>query len=133
MEWTLIHLSLIHIFWNYENLTLFYYIPSFIAGTLIGGSIAYAFLRKMASNGSLVKLQAALSESCYTAENGVVPNAITIAALGVIFFVVVGIASDVFELTSPVWTYISRGGLIAGVAAAAIYLLVSGIRRVHAK
>lgn len=119
--------------WGYEGLTLVYYIPSFICGTLIGGSIAYAFLRKMAANGSLVKVQSALSVRCYTAEDGLIPNTVTIAALGVIFFVVVAMAADLFELTSPVWTYISRGGLIAGVAAAAVYLLVNGIRRAHAK
>ena len=35
------------LFWGKEGLTLFFYVPSFICGTLIGGSIAYAFLRRL--------------------------------------------------------------------------------------
>lgn len=32
--------------WGKEGLSWMFYVPSFICGTLIGGSIAYVFLRK---------------------------------------------------------------------------------------
>lgn len=43
--------------WGKEGLTWLFYVPSFIGGTLIGGSIAYVFLKKLAQTGMLVKLQ----------------------------------------------------------------------------
>ena len=43
--------------WGKEGLSWLFYVPSFICGTLIGGSIAYVFLRKIASNGMLARLQ----------------------------------------------------------------------------
>ena len=36
--------------WGKEGLSWLFYVPSFICGTLIGGSIAYVFLRKFAAN-----------------------------------------------------------------------------------
>ena len=44
-------------FWGKEGLTAFFYVPSFIGGTLIGGSIAYIFLRKLRSIGKLSEFQ----------------------------------------------------------------------------
>ena len=43
--------------WGKEGLSWLFYVPSFIGGTLIGGSIAYVFLKKLAQTGMLVKLQ----------------------------------------------------------------------------
>ena len=43
--------------WGKEGLTWLFYVPSFIGGTLIGGSIAYVFLKKLAQTGMLEKLQ----------------------------------------------------------------------------
>ena len=40
--------------WGKEGLSWLFYVPSFVCGTLIGGSIAFVFLRKLADNGMVV-------------------------------------------------------------------------------
>ena len=46
--------------WGRSGLTWFFYVPSFIAGTLIGGSIAFIFLRQLVKAGLLTKFQSCL-------------------------------------------------------------------------
>ena len=52
--------------WGREGLSWLFYVPSFICGTLIGGSIAYAFLRKLADNGMLTNIQNMLASKSYS-------------------------------------------------------------------
>ena len=49
--------------WGREELTLFFYVPSFICGTLIGGSIAFVLLLRLKATGALSKIQASLNNS----------------------------------------------------------------------
>ncbi len=51
--------------WGKEGLTWLFYVPSFVAGTLIGGSIAYVFLKKLSSTGLLKKCQIMLQSPAY--------------------------------------------------------------------
>ena len=109
--------------WGKEGLSWLFYVPSFICGTLIGGSIAYVFLRKFAANGMLVKIQTMLGSVGYTDHVSLLSNTLTIAALGGILFVVFELATDIFSLTGPVWdkaSYISLG--ICGIAALVYYI-----------
>ncbi len=46
--------------WGKEGLTWFFYTPSFICGTLIGGSIAFMLLLKLQQAGVLTKIQSSL-------------------------------------------------------------------------
>lgn len=48
--------------WGREELTLFFYVPSFISGTLIGGSIAFVLLLRLKATGALTKIQNSLNE-----------------------------------------------------------------------
>ena len=48
--------------WGKEGLTWFFYVPSFIMGTLIGGSIAYLLLKKLEVAGALSKMQESLRD-----------------------------------------------------------------------
>ena len=48
--------------WGKEGLTWFFYVPSFICGTLIGGSIAYLLLKRLEVSGVLKKMQEALRD-----------------------------------------------------------------------
>ncbi|WP_034476063.1 energy coupling factor transporter S component ThiW [Butyrivibrio proteoclasticus] len=48
--------------WGKEGLTWFFYVPSFICGTLIGGSIAYLLLRTLKAAGVLSKIQNSLKD-----------------------------------------------------------------------
>ncbi|WP_092059914.1 energy coupling factor transporter S component ThiW [Butyrivibrio sp. INlla14] len=48
--------------WGREELTLFFYVPSFIMGTLIGGSIALVLLLHLKATGVLTKIQNSLKD-----------------------------------------------------------------------
>lgn len=118
--------------WGKEGLSWMFYVPSFICGTLIGGSIAYVFLRKMASNGMLPKLQVKLNSRSYTDRSSVLSDSLTIAAFGAILFVVIKLASDIFELTAPLWNALSYAAPAVCIAAAAIYYIVKKVRTADA-
>ena len=113
--------------WGKEGLSWLFYVPSFICGTLIGGSIAYVFLRKFAANGLLAKIQTMLASKSYQDKSSVMSNALTIAALGAILFVVIEIISDMFTLTNPVWGILPYVSLAVCAAAAAIYYIVKKV------
>lgn len=53
------------LFWGRTDLTWFFYVPSFIGGTLIGGSIAFIFLLALRKNGLLAKFQRELGAKVY--------------------------------------------------------------------
>ena len=113
--------------WGKEGLSWLFYVPSFICGTLIGGSIAYVFLRKFAANGLLAKIQTMLASKSYQDKSSVMSNALTIAAFGAILFVVIEIISDMFTLTNPVWGILPYISLAVCAAAAVIYYIVKKV------
>lgn len=51
--------------WGRSGLTWMFYVPSFIAGTLIGGSIAFILLTVMQRNGALQNIQQKLGADIY--------------------------------------------------------------------
>lgn len=115
--------------WGRDGLGWLFYIPSFIAGTLIGGSIAYLFLRKLADNGMLSKMQAALGSPSYSDNKSTLSTAFVIAALGGIAFVVIEILIGMFKLEGDKWKYTAYGSLAFFAAAAVLYFVISIIRR----
>ncbi len=52
-------------FWGRTDLTWLFYVPSFIGGTLIGGSIAFVLLITLKRNNLLSKFQKMLGEKTY--------------------------------------------------------------------
>ena len=127
----LVSYPVMNFIWGKEGLSWMFYIPSFIAGTLIGGSIAYVVLRKLEDNGLLVRIQQMLNAKCYATEKStLLSNALCIAAFGTVVFVVIQLVSGVFKLTSPVWSYLSYASLAAfAVCAVAYYIVNKFIRR----
>lgn len=119
--------------WGKEGLSWLFYVPSFICGTLIGGSIAYVFLRKFAANGMLAQIQQKLNSKSYTDKSSVFSDALTIAAFGAILFVVFELASDIFELTSAVWNYLPYAALVVCAAAAILYYITKKVKTVDTK
>lgn len=115
--------------WGKEGLSWLFYVPSFTCGTLIGGSIAYVFLRKLADNGMLTKIQTMLDSGSYTDKSSVLSNALTIAALGAICFVVIEILADLFELTSSIWSYLSYSALGFFAVAAVLYFVIKKVKK----
>ena len=51
--------------WGRTGLTWFFYVPSFIAGTLIGGSLAFVMLKQMQKAGLVAQFQQALGSEVY--------------------------------------------------------------------
>lgn len=115
--------------WGKEGLTMFFYVPSFVCGTLIGGSIAFAFLKKLSSAGALTRFQTMLGSQSYDDESGVIGNAVSIAAIGVIIFVVINIVKDMFQINAPAMPYITYGVLGVFILAALVYMAATGLRR----
>ena len=120
----LVSYPVMNFIWGKEGLTWMFYVPSFICGTLIGGSFAYVFLRKFADNGILTRLQKTLSSKSYTEKSGILSNAITIAAFGAIVFVVIEILADMFSLTAVIWSYLSYGSPIVFSLGAIVYYVI---------
>lgn len=115
--------------WGKEGLSWIFYIPSFICGTLIGGSIAYVFLRKLADNGMLSQMQNMLASRSYQDKRTLLSNTTTIAAFGAILFVIIEVASDMFKLTSPVFDILSIVSLVACVVIATIYYIIKKVKK----
>ena len=114
--------------WGKEGLSWLFYVPSFICGTLIGGSIAYVFLRKFASNGMLARIQTMLGSESYLDQTSILSNTLTIAAFGAILFVVIELASDIFKLTGMLWDKLSYISLAVCAAAAVLYYIAKKVK-----
>lgn len=114
--------------WGRDGLSWMFYVPSFICGTLIGGSIAYVFLRKIASNGMLTKLQLKLNSTSYTDKSTVLSDSLTIAAFGAILFVVIKIASNIFKPTGSIWNILAYAAPGVCIAAAIIYYVIKKVK-----
>lgn len=110
-------------FWGRTDLSWMFYVPSFICGTLIGGSIAFVFLKRLTKMGALTKFQSMLAAKCYTDNGSDAENAFTIAALGVILYLVIEILTGIFHMSSPLWSYISYTALGAFILIAILYLI----------
>ena len=118
--------------WGKEGLSWLFYVPSFICGTLIGGSIAYVFLRKFAANGMLARIQTMLGSEGYLDQTSILSNTLTIAAFGAILFVVIELASDIFKLSGVVWDKLSYVSLIVCAAAAVLHYITKKVKASHA-
>ena len=79
-------------------------------------------------SGLLERFQNQLGSEAYATASGLLGSSISVAAIGVISYVVVGIISSVCKLESAVFIYIARGALIVFIAAAVIYYCVNRIK-----
>ena len=87
--------------WGREGLSWLFYVPSFICGTLIGGSIAFVFLKKLLNAGVLPQLQNMLGSVSYDDNSGIVSDSVAIAAFGVICFLVIRILTGILKYIHP--------------------------------
>ncbi len=115
-------------FWGKEGLSWLFYVPSFICGTLIGGSIAFVFLKKLSRSGLLAQFQTTLGSYAYTEKNSVTENAVYIAAFGVICFMITKILTGIFNMTAPLWTIVAYSALGIFTALGASYFIYCKIR-----
>lgn len=112
------------ILWGKEGLSWLFYVPTFICGTLIGGSIAYVFLKKLANIGVLTQMQNRIGVKSYDDKSGVLGNTATIASLGVICFMVIKILTGVFNMTAPIWNYTAFTVLGLFIIASILYFIL---------
>ncbi len=117
------------VLWGKEGLSWLFYVPSFICGTLIGTSFAFVFLKKLSRSGVLSDFQKRLKSKSYADKDSIISNAVSIAAFGVICFLVIEILTDIFKIQSPVWSYISYSALGIFIAAAIVYILIKRFKK----
>ena len=83
--------------WGRTGLTWFFYVPSFIAGTLIGGSIGFLFLKHLQKAGLLSVFQAALGSRTFDNGHRAADDAFGIAFLGLIGYLAAVVAVKQFS------------------------------------
>lgn len=110
--------------WGKEGLSWLFYVPSFICGTLIGGSIAYVFLRHLTATGLLATMQTKLGSQSYTDKATALSDALTIAGIGAILFVVFSLACDLFEMTGAFWDMLPYLAIGTALVVAIVYYVI---------
>jgi len=82
------------------GLSLMFYVPSFICGTLIGGSVAFIFLKYLNKAKMLVKMQQMLGSQVQEKPSDLRMDAAGIGFLGIIVYLAVFVvAKNIFKLT----------------------------------
>jgi len=114
--------------WGKEGISLLFYVPSFICGTLIGGSIAYVFLRKLSDSGMLTKMQNMVASKTYQDKPSLLSETLVIAAFGAILFVVIELASGIFKLTMPIFDVLSYASLLICIVLAIAYYIFGKVK-----
>ncbi len=118
--------------WGRNGLSWMFYVPSFIAGTLIGGSIAFFMLVKMQKAGMVARIQAALGSDVFTGGNETLNNAIGIAVLGFIgYLAVLVIVKNFVSDPSPFVSALKYVVLTAFVLAGVLYWIINSRKEAH--
>ena len=98
------------LFWNtngaYDHLTWFFYVPSFVLGTLIGGSFAFLFLKKLVKTRLLQKFQQNLGSEIVTTEITKKDDAIGICFIGIILYIVSLVIIKSLLMLTGIWLYV---------------------------
>lgn len=125
---SIVSYPIMKLFWNtngaYSHLTWFFYVPSFVLGTLIGGSFAFIFINKLVETKILPKIQQSLGNKIITTEITTKDNAIGIAFVGVILYIVSLVIIKTLLKLAGVWLYIPYILCGAFVVLGFIYYLV---------
>ncbi|MBQ8764369.1 MAG: energy coupling factor transporter S component ThiW [Clostridia bacterium] len=114
--------------WGKDGLSWLFYVPSFICGTLIGGSIAFVFLKKLSAAGLLKRFQEMLGSPVYEEKNSIIANALYIVAFGVICFLVIEILTGIFKITGVFWDYLSVFSLASFIVTGIIYYILRKVK-----
>lgn len=109
--------------WGREGLTWMFYVPSFICGTLIGGSLAFILLKRMAKMGILVEMQRKLGAKVYDQPINKYAEALGIAAVGAFAWLAVKvIVNTALKITDGFAVYLPWAALALFIIGAGIYL-----------
>ncbi len=104
------------------GLSLMFYVPSFICGTLIGGSVAFIFLKYLNKAKMLVKMQQMLGSQVQEKPSDLRMDAAGIGFLGIIVYLAVFVvAKNIFKLTGVMAKAFPIAALILVEAIAIVY------------
>ena len=104
------------------GLSLMFYVPSFICGTLIGGSVAFIFLKYLNKAKMLVKMQQMLGSQVQEKPSDLRMDAAGIGFLGIIVYLAVFVvAKNNFKLTGVMAKAFPIAALILVEAIAIVY------------
>lgn len=104
------------------GLSLMFYVPSFICGTLIGGSVAFIFLKYLNKAKMLVKMQQMLGSQVQEKPSDLRMDAAGIGFLGIIVYLAVFVvAKNIFKLTDVMAKAFPIAALILVEAIAIVY------------
>lgn len=108
------------------GLSWLFYVPSFISGTLIGGSIAFIFLKQLIKNNLLVKYQRALGSTVFDTKENIYNDALGIVFMGIIAYLAVLVAvKNLLKVTEGILLYTPWFVLVLFILGALIYLLAN--------
>ena len=108
--------------WGRTGLTWLFYVPSFICGTLIGGSVAFIFLKYLNKAKMLVKMQQMLGSQVQEKPSDLRMDAAGIGFLGIIVYLAVFVvAKNIFKLTGVMAKAFPIAALILVEAIAIVY------------
>lgn len=111
--------------WGRSGLTWFFYVPSFIAGTLIGGSIAFILIKQLNKIGQLTKIQKLLGSEVYINDNDTVKDALSIAFVAPIaYLAALVIENNLVSNPDGFIPYIKYITAAAFLIAAAVYYIL---------
>ena len=104
------------------GLSLMFYVPSFICGTLIGGSVAFIFLKYLNKAKMLVKMQQMLGSQVQEKPSDLRMDAAGNGFLGIIVYLAVFVvAKNIFKLTGVMAKAFPIAALILVEAIAIVY------------
>lgn len=109
------------------GLTLLFYVPSFICGTLIGGSVAFLFLKTLNRAKMLTKIQRSLGSAFLEQPDSLRTDAAGIGFLGIIVFLAVFVVLKNFFHVTGIWsvTVPAAAFLVVEAVAVLYYILQS--------
>lgn len=112
------------------GLSWLFYVPSFICGTLIGGSIAFLFLKSLNRARLLTKLQQSLGAQVLERPGNPAADSVGIAAVGILVFVAVFVLLKNFmHLTGVLTIGIPAAAFLLVELVAAAYFAHSALHR----
>ena len=92
--------------------------------------MAFIFLRQLARAGMLPRFQRMLSDRSFEEGSSPLSNAIAIAALGVIGYLIIKILTGmVFQTAGPLWNWAAWGMIAIFVVMALVYYLLYAQRK----
>lgn len=111
------------------GLSWMFYVPGFICGTLIGGSVAFLFLKYLNKAKVLTKLQMSLGASVLEQPENSATDAVGIGVLGILVYLAVFLILKNFFHMADIWITILPAAALVLVEIAAVVYYITQVRK----